>query len=135
MKLDRRGFIKFVVGAAAGVGLTPLPWKLIDDSAIWTQNWPWVPRVTRYPDIAYSPTVCTLCEAGCGVNIRLVNDKNTIKAEGLENAPSNQGSVCPIGAAGPQYQYNLARFRSPLKRIGSRGSSGFAKISWEEGHR
>ena len=43
MGMTRRNFIKFAVGGTAGIGLTPLPYKLIDDVAIWTQNWPWVP--------------------------------------------------------------------------------------------
>ena len=37
---NRRNFIKLLVGGAVGVHLTPLPWKLMDDIAIWTQNWP-----------------------------------------------------------------------------------------------
>ena len=132
MKVNRRGFIKFAVGAVAGIHLTPLPWKIIDDVAIWTQNWPWVPRVTRYPDLAYAATVCSLCNGGCGINVRLVNDQKTIKAEGLPAAPVNQGKVCPMGAAGPQYQYGLGRFETPLKRLGARGSGSYVKISWEE---
>ncbi|MDY6850510.1 MAG: molybdopterin oxidoreductase, partial [Thermodesulfobacteriota bacterium] len=102
MKLDRRGFIKLAVGAAAGIGLTPLPWKLTDDIAIWTQNWCWVPRLIRYPDLTYARTVCTLCEGGCGIKVRVANEKQTVKVEGSETAPVNQGKVCPIGAAGPQ---------------------------------
>ena len=27
----------------AGIALSPLPWKLTDDSSIWTQMWPWTP--------------------------------------------------------------------------------------------
>lgn len=135
MKLDRRGFIKLAVGAAAGIGLTPLPWKLTDDIAIWTQNWFWVPRLIRYPDLTYARTVCTLCEGGCGIKVRLVNEKQAIKVEGSETAPVNQGKVCPIGAVGPQYQYSLARFQSPLRRIGARGSGAFAKITWAEAFR
>lgn len=121
-----------VVGAAAGVGLTPLPWKLIDDSAIWTQNWPWVPKVTRYPELDYADTVCTLCEGGCGIKVRRVNEKQTVKVEGAVSAPINQGGVCPVGAAGPQYQYSLSRFQSPLKRIGGRGSGSWSKMTWAE---
>ena len=41
--LNRRNFIKLLVGGAVGINLTPLPWKLTDDIAIWTQNWSWVP--------------------------------------------------------------------------------------------
>jgi anaerobic selenocysteine-containing dehydrogenase len=132
MKVNRRGFIKFAVGAVAGIHLTPLPWKTIDDVAIWTQNWPWVPRVTRYPELTYGTTVCSLCNGGCGLKVRLVDESKAIKAEGLPAAPVNQGRVCPMGAAGPQYQYGLGRFEAPLKRLGARGSGGYVKISWEE---
>ena len=132
MKLDRRGFIKFIVGGAIGTGLSPLPWKLVDDSAIWTQNWPWVPRSTRYPKINYANTVCTLCDGGCGIKVRLVNNERTVKVEGAESAPVNQGKVCPVGAAGPQYQYSQARFRGPLERMGARGSGAWTKLTWSE---
>ena len=43
MKIDRRSFLSFVIGGAAGTALTPLPYKLTDDISIWTQNWPWTP--------------------------------------------------------------------------------------------
>ena len=43
MKIGRRGFLSFVIGGAAGTALSPLPWKLMDDSSIWTQMWPWTP--------------------------------------------------------------------------------------------
>jgi anaerobic selenocysteine-containing dehydrogenase len=130
MKITRRGFIGLVAGAAAGINLTPLPWKLIDDSAIWTQNWPWVPKVTRFPNVEYQNTVCTLCPGGCGVKVKMINNQRTVKVEGQPSAPVNQGGVCPIGAAGPQYQYGLARFYSPLKRMGARGSGAYTKLSW-----
>lgn len=132
MKITRRGFIGLVAGAAAGINLTPLPWRLIDDSAIWTQNWPWVPKVTRFPKIEYQNTVCTLCPGGCGVKVKMVNNQRTVKVEGLTSAPINQGGVCPIGAAGPQYEYGPARFYGPLKRMGARGSGAYAKLSWED---
>ena len=121
-----------IAGVGAGVTLTPLPWKLTDDVAIWTQNWPWVPRLTRYGDLAYAKSVCTLCDGGCGVDVKTVNGKRAVKAEGSVEAPVNRGGVCPMGAAGPQYEYSPARFQSPLKRVGARGSGAFARISWKE---
>ncbi|MFH1090324.1 MAG: molybdopterin-dependent oxidoreductase, partial [Pseudomonadota bacterium] len=132
MKFDRRGFIKFVAGGAVGLHLTPLPWKIIDDIAIWTQNWPWVPRVTRYPSFSHSQTVCTLCPGGCGIRVRMVNGKRTIKVDGQEEAPINQGKVCPLGAAGTQYQYALSRFKGPVKRVAARGAGVWQKVSWED---
>ncbi len=132
MKLDRRGFIKFAVGAAAGIPLTPLPWKLMDDVAIWTQNWSWLPRLPRYPKISYAKTVCTLCEGGCGIKVRLIGKDKSIKVEGLETAPVNKGGLCPIGAAAPQYQYTPARVKGPMRRKGGRGTGDLVQVSWAE---
>ncbi|MBW2622239.1 MAG: molybdopterin-dependent oxidoreductase [Deltaproteobacteria bacterium] len=132
MKLDRRGFIKFTVGAAAGIPLTPLPWKLMDDVAIWTQGWSWLPRLPRYPKLSYANTICTLCEGGCGISVRLVGKEKSIKIEGMETAPVNQGRICPIGAAGPQYQYTPARVKGPMRRRGDRDSSDLVQISWND---
>ncbi|MBW2356699.1 MAG: hypothetical protein JRF23_08065, partial [Deltaproteobacteria bacterium] len=60
MKLDRRSFLSFVIGGAAGTAVTPLPWKLMDDVSIWSQMWPWTPVP---PDGAYTyaRSTCTLC--------------------------------------------------------------------------
>ena len=91
-----------------------------------------MPRVTRYPAYDYSRTVCNLCPGGCGLDVRLVNDERSVKAEGTVSAPVNQGGLCPVGAAGPQYQYGISRFKSPLKRIGARASGAYVKASWSE---
>jgi hypothetical protein len=39
MKIDRRCFLSFIVGGAAGRRFLP-PWKITDDLSIWSQNWP-----------------------------------------------------------------------------------------------
>ncbi|MCK6506555.1 adventurous gliding motility protein CglE, partial [Myxococcota bacterium] len=56
------------IGARAGVGvmLSPLPWKLLDDSAIWTQNWSLTPKLSHGP-LSSLVSRCTLCQAGCAV--------------------------------------------------------------------
>ena len=43
--LDRRGFLKFIGGAAVGTLATPVVWKGLDDISIWSQNWPWIPSL------------------------------------------------------------------------------------------
>ena len=71
MKIDRRSFLALSVGGAVGTALTPLPWKIQDDLAIWTQMWPWTP----FPpdgENTYVNTVSTLCQGGCGVTVRKV---------------------------------------------------------------
>ncbi len=134
MKIDRRSFLTYttvaVLGGAAGSMLTPVPWKLMDDAAIWTQNWPWTP-VPEDGEVTYKQSVCTLCPGGCGITVRLVNDR-PIKIEGSKEYPVNKGSLCPMGISGLQYLYGPSRVTSPLKREGNRGEGKWKKVSWDE---
>jgi len=128
MKIDRRCFLSFVIGGAAGTALSPLPAKLTDDSAIWTQMWPWVP-VPEDGEINYVNSTCTLCSGGCGITIRKI-DNRAVKIEGLPNHPVNKGGICMLGLAGLQLLYGATRIRTPLKRVGARGAGQWAPISW-----
>ena len=130
MKLDRRSFLSFVIGGAAGTAVTPLPWKLMDDVSIWSQMWPWTPVP---PDGAYTyaRSTCTLCPGGCGIAVRKV-DERVVKIEGLGGHPVNDGGICPLGLSGPQMLYSPTRVAGPLKRVGQRGEGKWAKISWDE---
>ena len=134
MKIDRRSFLTYgttlALGGVAGSMMTPVPWKLMDDTAIWTQNWPWTP-VPEDGEVTYKQSVCTLCPGGCGINVRLV-DGRPIKIEGLKDHPANKGSLCPMGISGLQYLYGPSRVTSPLKREGKRGEGKWKKISWDE---
>ena len=104
LAITRRNVIKLLVGGAAGTALTPLPWKLADDIAIWTQNWPWVPvpHVGAFTTIS---SVCTLCPGGCGIQVRKVAHR-AVKIEGRTDYPVNPGGICPLGAGGLQLLYN-----------------------------
>ncbi|MGD9210518.1 MAG: molybdopterin-dependent oxidoreductase [Desulfobacteraceae bacterium] len=130
MKVDRRSFLSLVIGGAAGTALTPLPWKLVDDSSIWSQMWPWTP-VPPDGEVTYAKTTCTLCPGGCGITVRLV-DKRAVKIEGVEKHPVNDGGICILGASGLQLLYGPARVQTPLKRVGPRGEGKFEPISWKQ---
>ena len=134
MKIDRRSFLTyttaFVLGGAAGSMLSPAPWKLTDDIAIWTQNWPWTP-VPEDGEVTHKKTVCTLCPCGCGIDVRLVGGR-PVKIEGSTDHPVNKGSLCPKGFSGLQYLYGPARVTTPLKREGKRGEGKWKKITWDE---
>ena len=128
---NRRNFIKLIVGGAAGVHLTPLPWKLMDDIAIWTQNWPWLP-IPPVGAFNHIDSLCQLCPGGCGIKVRKVDDR-AVKIEGRTDYPVNPGGICPLGAGGLQLLYNEKnRFTGPMKRVGPRGSGKFMAISWDE---
>ncbi|HJX33777.1 MAG TPA: molybdopterin-dependent oxidoreductase [Desulfatiglandales bacterium] len=129
--MNRRNFIKLIVGGAVGTALSPLPWKLIDDIAIWTQNLPWVP-VPPVGEYSYARSVCLLCPGGCGIKVLKVDDR-AVKIEGRTDYPVNPGGICPLGMGGLQLLYNeRTRFTSPMKRVGVRGSDTFQAISWDD---
>ena len=131
IEFNRRNFIKLIVGGAAGISLTPLPWKLMDDVAIWTQNFPWLP-VPPVGEFYHVNSLCHLCPGGCGIEVRKV-DNRPVKIEGRTDYPVNPGGICPLGAGGLQLLYNEnIRFTSAMRRLGPRGSGHFMSISWDE---
>ncbi len=130
MKIDRRCFLSLAGGLAVGHLLTPIPWKITDDIAIWTQNWPWTPVPETGP-VTWKNTVCTLCAGGCGIKVRTIRDR-AIKIEGRTDHPVNKGSLCPLGYASLQYLYGPSRVKTPMRRTGERGSGQFEAISWDE---
>lgn len=130
MKIDRRSFLSFVIGGAAGTALSPLPWKMMDDSSIWTQMWPWTP-VPPDGEVILENTTCTLCPGGCGITVRKI-DNRVVKIEGKQGHPINDGRICILGLSGLQYLYGPTRIKSPMKRIGERGEGRWQEISWDE---
>ena len=126
MKIDRRSFLSFLIGGAAGTTLSPLPWKLTDDISIWTQMWPWTP-VPERGEVSYATSACTLCPGGCGISVRMV-DQRAVKIEGLESHPVNDGRLCALGLAGTQLLYGPRRVKTPLKKVNGR----FFEISWDD---
>ncbi|MGD2269197.1 MAG: molybdopterin-dependent oxidoreductase, partial [Desulfobacterales bacterium] len=125
MKIDRRSFLSFVIGGAAGTALTPLPWKLTDDIAIWTQMWPWTP-VPQHGEVSHVNSTCTLCPGGCGITVRKI-DERVVKIEGLGGHPVNAGGLCLLGLSGAQLLYGPRRVKTPLKKVNGR----FRQISWD----
>ncbi|NDY58043.1 molybdopterin-dependent oxidoreductase [Desulfovibrio sulfodismutans] len=126
MGLDRRAFIGLVAGGAVGTLFTPIPWKLADDAAIWTQNWPWIPRVPR-GEVTFATTASKLCPSGTGLKVTLAGGK-PITASGNPEHPLSQGSVSPIGASEVYMLYSPARVRTPMRKSGGK----FEPITWEQ---
>jgi anaerobic selenocysteine-containing dehydrogenase len=125
MKVDRRSFLSFVIGGAAGTALTPLPWKLTDDLSIWSQNWPWTP-IPPTGETTYVTSTCTLCPGACGISVRKVDDR-VVKVEGRKGHPVNDGGICPLGLSGAQLLYSPTRVRTPLKKV----NGAWREIAWD----
>lgn len=100
----RRNAVKFFAGAAAGTVFTPVPWKLIRDSALWSENWPGVPHPAT-GEITFRQTRCNLCPAGCAVRARCVGGQ-PVSLAGAE------GGLCPMGVTGHHLPYHPSRLKS-----------------------
>ena len=76
-------------------------------------------------------TVCGMCCSAfyCGVDA-YVKDGKILKVEGNSQHPVSQGFLCTKGQAGKEYVYSQRRIRTPLRRMGERGSGKFVHISW-----
>ena len=72
-----------------------------------------------------------MCACRCGIDVHIENDKVKY-IEGNKDHPVNQGVLCAKGSAGIMQHYSPARLRTPLKRVGERGSGKFKEISWSE---
>jgi anaerobic selenocysteine-containing dehydrogenase len=130
MNITRREILRFVGGSALGFFLTPIPWKALDDSAIWTQNWPWIPEPGR-GDISYKMTSCSLCPAACGIRARCVGNQ-PVSLNGIASHPLNQGALCPMGVVAHHLRYHPARISRTLRITGKNGSSQHTALTLDE---
>ena len=113
--LDRRGFLKFIGGAAVGTLATPVVWKGLDDISIWSQNWPWIPSL-QYGnhENTYVRTVSKLCPAAGATKIRLVGGR-PVRVLSDPESPLG-GGVSALAVTEVQMRYSPARLKRPLLR-------------------
>src|SRR5438477_6906649 len=94
-----------------------------------------IPDEEMIPGIAtWKPSVCTLCSAGCGLLVRVMQGEAEVvrrgqqglikmglakKLEGNPQHPVNRGKLCARGQAGPQVLYHPDRITHPIKRTGA----------------
>ncbi len=107
-----------------------------------------IPEEDLQPGVAvWKPSVCTMCPAGCGLTVRVMEGDAEVvrhgklglikmglakKLEGNPDHPVNRGKLCARGQAGLQATYHPDRLRTPLRRTGPRESGKFEEITWDE---
>ncbi|TGD43024.1 formate dehydrogenase [Pseudotabrizicola sediminis] len=91
------------------------------------------PRLNTSPHVSdeVRKTTCYMCACRCGINVHLNSGKVTY-IEGNRDHPINKGVLCAKGAAGIMQVTAPSRLRTPLRRVGPRGSGAFEPISWDE---
>lgn len=122
MKVSRRDLLAWGAGAAAGLVVTPVPWKLLDDASIWTQNWKWIPQASRGP-VEIKHSACTLCPNGCGLRVRAAGGW-PVGVAGVANHPLTRGALCPLAFGAHQLNWHPDRLRTVLHRG--------ASASWDD---
>ena len=138
--MDRRSFIKLT--AITGTSATLASCGNPENQLI-----RFVPDEDIIPGVAvWKPSVCPLCQAGCGLTVRVMDaDADVVrngqaglvriaaakKLEGAPDHPVNRGGLCARGQAAIQITYHPDRITQPLKRTGDRGQGQYEAISWE----
>ena len=91
------------------------------------------PHIENSPQVSdeVRQTTCYMCACRCGINVHIRGEKIRY-IEGNRDHPINKGVLCAKGSAGIMQHYSPARLKSPMKRVGPRGSGQFEPISWEE---
>ena len=139
--IDRRHFIKLtaITGTSAALTACGNPENQIIR---------FIPEDDLVPGIAtWKPSICPLCNAGCGVIARVMEGDAEVfrngqpgvirmglakKLEGNPEDPISQGKLCARGQAAIQVTYHPDRLDKPRKRSGERGSGQYVDISWDE---
>lgn len=130
--IERREFLKLIGAGSVGVGAGFALGEANKSPVEFLVPYP-IPPEEFSPGIAtlYN-SVCTMCQAGCGITVR-TREGRAKKIEGNPLHPVNQGRLCALGQAGLQALYNPDRITAPLLQIGDRGSDAFVETTWGEG--
>ncbi|MGA1994222.1 MAG: hypothetical protein ABSH45_00460 [Bryobacteraceae bacterium] len=122
MTPTRRDLLAWSGGLVGGMLFTPVPWKVLDDVSIWSQNWPWIPQPARGP-VEEKLSSCTLCPNACGLRVRMAAG-SPVGLAGMAGHPVSRGALCPLGFGAHQLNWHPSRLQSALHRG--------RKAGWEE---
>ncbi len=151
-KLSRRSFLQWTTGLASSAIAGGLVWdrklglfrevRAQESLSILSEAGEWI------------NSNCNMCGGQCGIKVKVVNGR-AIKIEALAN-PNNIANIstnyedvlkelgalypdqdcaariCPKGNSGLRTLYDPDRLKTPMIRLGERGSGRWKAISWEE---
>ena len=72
-----------------------------------------------------------MCACRCGINVH-IKDNKVSYIEGNKDHPVNRGVLCAKGSAGIMQINAPSKLKSPLRRVGPRGSGQFEEVTWDE---
>ncbi len=83
------------------------------------------------PEKTIKRSLCFGCHANCGILVT-VEDGKVTKLEGNPQNPVNQGNTCERVKYMLEWHDHPKRLNYPLKRVGSRGSGKWERITWDQ---
>ena len=85
------------------------------------------------PDAIIKASVCPLdCPDTCSLAVTVVHDE-VVQVRGSKVNPLTRGAICAkVANYYPEFVHGASRLRTPLKRVGAKGSGQFEAISWPE---
>jgi len=128
--LSRRNILKLAGGSALGFLLSPMPWKMLDDISIWTQNWSWIPKLRRGP-VTHKYTSCTLCPNACRVNARMISE-TPVSLWGAPDPCVGHSYLCSVGLAGHHLAYHPSRVRNAHRFTATENGISSEQLSVED---
>jgi thiosulfate reductase / polysulfide reductase chain A len=119
--MDRRRFLKFSAGGAAGAA--------IGASLAYVK--PFSHSAEKEAQRIEVPTTCEMCVNKCSL-IAVVENGVIHKLNPNPESPKSRGMLCARGNAGLLQVYDSARLKRPLMRSGKRGEGNWRPASWDE---
>lgn len=126
MQISRREFLKLLGISGLALGGAS---QLISLPDTWKETLETGPRIE-----SWKVSTCTLCPAGCGIRVRLI-DGIPVGIRGNPLAPTNRGALCPLGQVGLELLYHPDRLLQPLLNTGEKGKPVWKPLSWDEAFR
>lgn len=133
--ITRRSWLKLIGGSAVGLMLTPVPWRVLDDSSKWTQSPSYPGSALREPiagneRIDFKYTICTLCPMSCGIRLRCI-DNHPVGLYGTPGHPISGGALCAMGLGAHLLPFHPSRLLQPYKRLKERGEVRIVPYSFD----
>jgi anaerobic selenocysteine-containing dehydrogenase len=71
------------------------------------------------------------CPDTCAIRVT-VQDGRAVKVQGHPDHPPTHGALCTKVSRYPERTYSADRVLHPLKRVGTKGSGQFVRVSWDD---
>ncbi|MFQ5670546.1 MAG: aminotransferase class V-fold PLP-dependent enzyme [Acidobacteriota bacterium] len=82
-------------------------------------------------ELSFKKGICGICPAGCWVEVGM-RDGKLVNIRPDSGHPL--GMICRRGQHAPEIVYSEHRLKTPLKRMGPKGTLEFEPISWDEAY-